>query len=31
MIRILEELAVIIVCAAFIGVPIGLWLTGVMP
>lgn len=27
--RAVQELAVITVCAAFIGVPIGLWFTGV--
>lgn len=29
--RIIQEIAVIVVCAACIGVPLGLWLTGSVP
>lgn len=31
MMRPIQELAVIVICAALIGVPIGLWITGSVP
>lgn len=31
MMRLIQEIAVIVTCAALIGVPIGLWITGAVP
>lgn len=31
MLRAIQEFAVIVVCAALVGVPVGLWLTGAVP